>query len=206
MKAKDHANATREKQGFTLVETLMALLIITMLTAIVANTLPVAKNSYEKVRDASNAQVALSTTTAALRNELGLATDVREDGGKWYYQDASGGWARIFADGEEHPNLDPDDVKPSLQKQYYQETGSGFSELTGAVSTSLVPQKALPDGLKVTCTNIAYDESKGVWTIFGLTVYKDSENKTKKELAWIGKTDDHSEKQNYTVRSVVGEV
>lgn len=64
------------RSGFTLAETLLAILIMLMVSSIVAAGIPVARNAYENVVLASNAEVLLSTTISTLRNELGTAKDV----------------------------------------------------------------------------------------------------------------------------------
>lgn len=64
------------RSGFTLSETLMAILILLMVSSIVAAGIPVAANAYSKVVMASNAQLLLSTTMTNLRDELGTATDI----------------------------------------------------------------------------------------------------------------------------------
>ena len=67
----------QSRAGFTLAETLLAVLILMMVSAIVAAGIPAAKTAYEKVVTASNAEVLLSTTVATLRNELGTAQEVK---------------------------------------------------------------------------------------------------------------------------------
>ena len=78
----------RGSRGFSLAETLLAILILLMVSAIVATGIPSAKNAYEKVILGSNAQLLLSTTVTALRNELGTARDLKKEkvkvGGKEY--------------------------------------------------------------------------------------------------------------------------
>ena len=64
------------KKGFTLAETLLAILILLMVTAVVAAGIPVAVHAYEKVVMASNAQLLMSTTITRLRDELGTATNI----------------------------------------------------------------------------------------------------------------------------------
>ena len=49
-------------QGFTLAETLLAVLILLLVGVIMTTGIPAAKNAYEKVVVASNAEVLLSTT------------------------------------------------------------------------------------------------------------------------------------------------
>lgn len=69
----------RDAKGFTLAETLMAVLILLMVSGIVAAGIPVAKNAYQKVILSANAQTMLSTAVNALRDEIGTAWDVRVD-------------------------------------------------------------------------------------------------------------------------------
>lgn len=69
----------RSSKGFSLAETLLAVLILLLVSVIVANGVPAARNAYEKVIVASNAQALLSTTANALRDELGTAWDVKKE-------------------------------------------------------------------------------------------------------------------------------
>ncbi len=57
-------------EGFSLAETLIAILILLMVSSIVAAALPTASYVYQKTVDAANAQVLLSTVMTELRNEL----------------------------------------------------------------------------------------------------------------------------------------
>ncbi len=66
----------KSKSGFTLAETLLAVLILLLVSTIVANGIPVVRNVYNNVIIGANAQVLLSTAVTALRNELGTAQDV----------------------------------------------------------------------------------------------------------------------------------
>lgn len=67
------------QKGFTLAETLLAVLILLLVSVIVATGIPAARNAYEKVIVASNAQVLLSTAATALRDELGTAWNIKID-------------------------------------------------------------------------------------------------------------------------------
>ena len=74
-------NRIREKlnknySGFSLAETLVALLIVLMVSSILVAGLPAAFQAYSKVVDGANAQVLLSTGATRIRDELGFATDV----------------------------------------------------------------------------------------------------------------------------------
>ena len=92
----------RNQEGFSLAETLLALLILLMVSMIVANGIPVAKTAYDKVVLASNAEVLMSDTISSLRDELGTASDIKisSDYDITYYNSNTGTTSRIFrADG-----------------------------------------------------------------------------------------------------------
>lgn len=94
----------KSRGGFTLAETLLAVLILLLVSGIVATGVPVARNVYNKVIIASNAQVLLSTTVSALRDELGTAWDVSAgaDGKSvTYYSADTGAPARLYLKGSD---------------------------------------------------------------------------------------------------------
>lgn len=66
----------KNRGGFTLAETLIAVLILLMVSGIVAAGIPAAKEALTKAVDASHSQLLLSTTMTALRNELGSARSI----------------------------------------------------------------------------------------------------------------------------------
>ena len=63
--------------GFSLIETLVALLIVLMVSMTVAAGIPAAQEAYFNVMKAANAQLLLSTTLTELRDELSIARDVK---------------------------------------------------------------------------------------------------------------------------------
>lgn len=67
----------KSNSGMTLAETLLAVLILLMVSSIVATGIPVAQNAYEKVILSSNAEMLLSTSLTALRGELSTAKHIR---------------------------------------------------------------------------------------------------------------------------------
>ena len=69
-------NQKRNRGGFTLAETLIAVLILTMVAGIVAGGIPAARNALDKAVDASHSQLLLSTTMTSLRNELATASSI----------------------------------------------------------------------------------------------------------------------------------
>ena len=67
----------RQKMGFSIAELLVAILILSMVSTVVAGGIPVARDAYNKITVAANAQVLLSTAIYSLRSELGVAMDVK---------------------------------------------------------------------------------------------------------------------------------
>lgn len=122
--------------GFTLAETLLAVLILLMVSTIVATGVPVAKNAYEKVVLGSNAQVLLSNAISALRYELGTARDISIDGTTVTYISAdTGAQSRLSINGtegiwlEEYYNVDlSDDKKPKRRLVSKAAGGTGGAE------------------------------------------------------------------------------
>lgn len=70
---------TRRRAGFSLAETLLAVLILSIAAMLLANGVPFAKSAYEDVVVSANARMLLSNTVSALRNELGTAMNVVVD-------------------------------------------------------------------------------------------------------------------------------
>lgn len=72
----------KTEKGFTLTEMLIAVAILSLLSALLVTGTRLAVKSYAEVTDESNAQVLLSTCATMLRNELSNARDVElsEDG------------------------------------------------------------------------------------------------------------------------------
>ena len=95
-----HRNGRR---GFTIAETLVAVLILLMVSSVVAAGIPAAKAAFEKVVISANAEILLSTSVASLRDQLAAAdrVTVEEDGKTLnYYNNNSGIHARIYPDDE----------------------------------------------------------------------------------------------------------
>ena len=76
MTVKNMLKVRRSYTGFSLGETLIAIAILVIITAA---SLPAAVHVYRNAVDAANAQVLLSTTVNALRDELSTAWDVKAD-------------------------------------------------------------------------------------------------------------------------------
>ena len=128
--------------GFTLAETLLTVLILLLVSGIVATGIPVAKNVYDKTIVAANAQVLLSTTVAALKDELGTAWDVDvEADGITYYSADTGTKAKIYIKEED------DGTKTIMVQDYAVVDGLIISE--GGVGTPrpLISAKTATDKL-----------------------------------------------------------
>ena len=76
---KQKLNKTK---AFTIAETLVAIIILLMVSSIVAAGMPAAISAYKKVEIASDAELLMSTTISTLRNELGVSSNVEVDPGK----------------------------------------------------------------------------------------------------------------------------
>ena len=163
----ENAGADRRgSRGFTLTETLVALLIVVVLTGLVMTGIPVAFNTYIKVVSDANAQVALSATTSALRDELGLAVNTELRNGTLYYQMSNGDWASI------------DNGSKGLQKTVYPSTGMSFNPSNHSDPVSLIPDEAIAEAiggkqLKVQLKSGGISYSNGVFTVSGVEVYLD---------------------------------
>lgn len=163
----------RGLRGFTLVETMLALLIFVALTTIVAMGIPTAFNTYKNVVKASNAQIVLSTTTSALQNELGSAVDVNTVTGTTTvatYQGEGGYWYGIEA-GDNQPNVVYYGYS-SADAVGNQWTPADGMQISGsAASHPLIPEAAVEsEGLKVQFDSITYDADAKTFAVSGLKV------------------------------------
>lgn len=97
--------------GFTLAETLLAVLIMLLVSGIVAAGIPAARSAYERVILASNADLLLSTTVSYLRSELSAAGKVETSKFKsedkvdtviTYYNKTSNAMSKIWIDNSKY--------------------------------------------------------------------------------------------------------
>jgi len=79
----------KKRVGFTLAETLITVIIILMVSSLLGAGIPAAVQAYQKVVDAANAQLLLSTTITRLNEELGTALWYKLDGGYLYYSNGN---------------------------------------------------------------------------------------------------------------------
>ena len=155
----------KSRSGFTLTETLLAILILLLVSSIVAQGIPVARNVYNRVVLGANAQVLLSTTVTALRDELGTAWDVTAgtDNSLTYFSADIGSRSKLWVDATTN----------TIQIQEYVAT-DGLNTETASVGSAhaLVSEKAATRELRVTYSTAKCEN--GVVTIGGLGVYRDT--------------------------------
>lgn len=158
---------TENRKGFSLTELLAAVLILSMVSAVVAGGIPVAKDAYEKITLSANAQVMLSTAISALRNELGTATQVKvtDDGGLEYFNSSINNYATITCPGND------------VIVTWYSKNESGSIEhnlVSGKTgdNNQLHVKYYKKDGED----GVAWDSDTGIVTITGLKVVDDSGN------------------------------
>lgn len=89
----------KNQKGFSLAETLLAVLILLLVSLIVASGLPAARNAYSNVILGSNARSLLSTAVSALRDELGTAWNIDVTGDEVTYYSADTGNRSILKNG-----------------------------------------------------------------------------------------------------------
>ena len=156
-------NRVSSKKGFTLAETLVAILILLMVTAIVAAGIPVAANAYEKVVLAGNAQTLLSTTMTRLRDELGTATNISVT------TDGSITYINYLSDTGRNNRIEFNSANTE---------GIWLTEYTDAAHPYrhlLVTEQAATESLYASYGTVTYDKTKGILTVNELQV------KTKKD-------------------------
>lgn len=166
----------QSNEGFTLAETLLAVLILLMVSTIVATGIPVAKNAYEKVVLASNAEVLLSTTISTLRNELGTAQNVEVQDPQpgenakagtiiTYYNPTRGTSSKIYVDS------DLGNKQEIMFQRYYSIEGLSADY----APVPLISSKASTQDLYVTYDSVEY--INGIISFKGLSIDRESGSK-----------------------------
>lgn len=166
----------KNQSGFTLAETLLAVLILLLVSVIVATGMPAARNAYNKVILGANAQAMLSNAVTSLRDELGTAWKVEcKDATTLEYFDANtGAKARICKDGENSPILIKNYI--SLKEDLIHDNAEDKTN-----ERHLVPDSNT--GMYVTFEGFTLDNDNFIVTVNGLKVCKqNSDNTTLLEL------------------------
>ena len=160
--------------GFSLAETLLATLILLLVATIMTTGIPAAKTAYEKVVLGSNAQLLLSTTVTALRDELGTAWDVEVSGTTVTYSSANTGTKSVISlknntiYRQEFAKETTDDKDVIFGKKLNDGTygRDDVTLISGAASTS---------DLFVTCDSVSYAPDPGIVTFNNLRVCRKSD-------------------------------
>lgn len=163
------------RAGFTLAETLMAVLIMLLVSGIVAAGIPAAKNAYEKVVLASNAEVMLTTAESALRDELGTAWNVEPVSNSdsiTYFSADTGMRSKLEMDGKdlsitEYQGADQND---KLNKLLNADSSNTFQTYRKLVYQSNDDRVKLHVQAKFTV-----DQAKKLVTVSGLCVKNDDD-------------------------------
>lgn len=131
--------------GTTLTELLAAVLIMLMVTSIVVGGLPAAIRSYNKVVDTANAQILMSTTTNAFRNELGHANQI----------EISGTTITYSKNGLQYTITQNDNIKVEI-KNPYQDMSVEYLLVSEAASKN--------QGLKVSYESVSKEDKNVIFS------------------------------------------
>ena len=166
------------RTGFTLAETLIAILILLMVSSVVAGGIPAASNAFYKAVDGANAQVLLSTAATALRDELATARDIvqMDSTSLSYYSRDDGRESKVFL--QEDPQGKTIWVYEYVNSSY---TGEEEGE-TIELKRQLVSGKASTERLKVFYNTITYEKNTGLVQVEGLQVTRKGTPLLKQDL------------------------
>lgn len=179
----------REKRGFSLAETLLAVLILLLVSVVVATGMPAATNAYNKVILGANAKMMLSTAITALHDEIGTAWKV----GKVEGDTTNTKLAYFNASTGAKSELSLDNGKAIQIKDYLSLSGDLIHDASyteGEAYHLVADEKA---GMYVTYTQIGY--SDGIVTIEGLKVKKDDGTTVLAQFA-----DENGTAKDFTIR------
>lgn len=184
----------KSRAGFTLAETLICVLILLMVSAIVGAAIPTAANVYKNTVDAANAQVLLSTTMTALRDEFSTAKQVQWTSGTNTVTIYNGkGVREITAYGEEDTRPDgatAPGVWVRSDKKYDPDNPGAPVEFNEPAL--LISAIAATSNMYVVFT-IDSVSSHGVITLKDIQVFKSLDGKADQELA---------KQETYTIRFI----
>lgn len=178
----------KAQSGFTLVEMLMTVLILSMVSAVVAGGLPMAVSAYTNVVNTANAESLLSTAMTRLRDELGTASHVTREENGISYRRSDGSAAKIYLgvlnetgdrtnEGESDDRDERTDDQPKMLIQEY--IGINLPEGTdrNQFTHPLVVAETSNENLYVKYSNLSYKD--GILSFTGLVVERDGNALTK---------------------------
>ena len=163
-------NQIRNRQGYSLTELLMVILILGLIAASIGGGVTAVRDAYEKVTLRANAETILSTTVTAMRDELAYAEKIDSGDNPAFYSGNSHTYIRYINSG----NTD------GIKIQYY--TGSEEDHIESGEPVLLLSEKAMGGKLYTVFTDYTYDSSRKIFTVTGL---KAIEKSTGKEILSI---------------------
>ena len=184
--------------GFTLAETLLAVLILLLVSSIVATGMPAAVNAYNKVVLGANAKVMLSTAITALHDEIGTAWKVEpssDNKSLTYFNASTGAKSQIsLVDNK------------AIQVQNYMTLSADLihdEDEDYQTNVEPEPYPLVPDPkseMYVTYSSIEFDPTNYVVTVKGLKVCKKTGDTTVAE--YVGKNGTPDPNVNLTIRVI----
>ena len=163
---------TNNMWGFSLAESLVAIIILLLVSSIVAAGIPAAVAAYDKAVTGANAQALLSTAVTALRDELGTARDIEvlENKRVQYYS------ADTMSVSEMYLSSDATRTGEIILKEYIPYEISGETASISASERRLVTPSAATNHLYVTFESISRVPDKDIISITGLKVLQEGHN------------------------------
>ena len=169
------SNRLKSRRSFSLAETLLAVLIMLLVSVIVMSGMPAATNAYDKVVLAANAKTMLSSAVTALHDEIGTAWDVKPiEGGLSYYSASTGALTKLIKNDEGQIWVEE---YASLNNELIHDLNDAeLVERHEKKDHLLISDSAL--GMYVTCGDndddigIHYDDKTGIVSVSGLKVCK----------------------------------
>ena len=165
----------KDSRGFSLAETLLAVLILLLVSVVVATGMPAVTNAYNKVVLGANAKTMLSTAVTALHDEIGTAWQVEnstDNKSIMYFNGSTGAKSMISSAANQ-----------SIKVQDYMSLNDDLIHSTGATVGSahdLVYGSSIKPEMYVTFDTISY--ANGIVTITGLKVCKRTDDTVLAEL------------------------
>lgn len=157
------------KKGFTLVETLMAVLLLGFVTLIIAGGMTLATESYTKVTDTANAEMLLSNTVTLMRDELYMVSEVKQVNGQWAFRESElDSWKRFNPTRPDPAEGDDVDI-PDTAQGIYLVSYKGL-DTAKEKDALLVTNAAAAKNLKATYTSIEYRKTDNAFIIKNLRV------------------------------------
>ena len=153
----------KSEQGFTVVEMLLALFILSLIMTVIGGGVTVVKSSYEKITLKAEAQVLVSTFVTAINDELRQAEHIEQKESNqeqyWSFYHAKKGYRMYFV---------------NKNNNIYYKTEISSKE------RPLVSDKAITNGLSPQIEDLTYENHVFTYT---LRIYYDGEVYEEQEIS-----------------------